>query len=155
MKCTILELFNLIVQSREEVDYYKDDCLLEIDDYLQLITSISPKEKKVIISDCHAEPLKETIDVIANIEIEVEGLMLYYFVIHDDEFVFIRINDYEELHYIMSLKLENSFIGDMVVFENGKKKKFCVKDERGIILNYSMMELENREKRKNLIIEWC
>lgn len=154
MKCTILELFNLIVERREKIDYYQDDCILEIEDYLQLITSISPKKRELIISDCHAEPLNESIDVIANKKVEVEGLVLYYFVIHDDEFVFLKIKDYEELYYIMSSKLENSFIGDMVVFENGKKKNFYVKDEKGTIINYNMMEIEKREKRKNLKIEW-
>lgn len=141
----------MIVQKRTEMDYYQEDCLLEIEDYLQSITSVSPKEKEIVISDCHKEPLNESIDEIASKTIDVEGLIVYYFVIHDDDFRFVKMHDYDELYAVMRSRLQNWFIGDLVVFENGKKKNYCVKNEKGKIVHYCLGEREQEEK---LEIEW-
>lgn len=152
MKCTLLELFNIITQKRNSTDYYQEECLSEIEDYLQAVTRVSEHEEKVIVSNCHEEPIDGSIDVIAEKTIEVRGLLLYYYVIHDDEFYFLRINSYKELYAVMNSKLENRFIGDMVVFEDGKKKNYCVRDEIGQIVHYHMGE---GMKKNQLTLEWC
>lgn len=130
MECTISELFTMIAQKRSVTDYYQEDCVFEVKDYLQAITGISAQEKKVVVSDCHKEPLNEPIDKIAGKIIDAARLMVYYFVIHDDDFCIVRMSDYEELDAFMKAGVKNSFIGDMVVFENGKEKKILCEGQK-------------------------
>lgn len=151
MKRTVLELFNLVVQEKNEFDFYQENIGLEVEDYLESITSFLPREKRVITSKCHEEPLEESTNTIANMSVEMEGLMVYYFVLHDDEFGFVRIENYNELYKIMKLYLSNCFIGDLIVFENGKKKNYCVKDKKGEILHSPIQE---RSMIDETIIEW-
>ena len=94
MKRTVLELFNLVVQEKNEFDFYQENIGLEVEDYLESITSFLPREKRVITSNCHEEPLEESTNTIATMSVEMEGLMVYYFVLHDDEFGFVRIENY-------------------------------------------------------------
>lgn len=151
MECTVLELFRLIVQKRNEVDFYQEGAGLEMEDYLQSITKISPGEKSVIASDCHEEPLNEPISVISGKTVKVDGLMIYYYILHDDEFRFLKIDNDNELYDMMNHYLKNYFIGDLIVFENGKKKNYCVKNEQGEILHHSFGEKNDGDK---LVIEW-
>ncbi len=150
MTCTLLELFDTITQERRDIDYYQKCCLLETEEYLRSITSISDTEQKIIVSDCHEEPLNDAINEIACKTVEMDGLLVYYYIIHDDEFYFQKVKDYHELYDIMSAKLKNRFIGDLVVFENGKKKNYYVKNDKGKIVHYHWDERIPEEK----IIEW-
>lgn len=151
MKLTVLELFNLVIQGKSAEDFFSEDARLEMEDYLLSVTSFAPNEKIVIASNCHDEPLNVSADIMAHQLIDVDGLMVYYYIWHDDEFYFKRIKDDRELMNIMKCCLYNSFIGDFIVFENGKKKKYCVKNEKGqIIHKYS----GDSFMKEDLFIEW-
>lgn len=152
MRCTLEALFDSIAQKRNNIEYYQDECVLKLEDYLQAVTCVLECGDKVIVSDCNEEPIKETIDEISQKTVEVSGLLLYYYVLHDDEFCFFRIKDNKELYAVMNSKLRNCFIGDLVVFENGAKKRYCVRDEEGRIMHYHVGE---HVGNKNFVIEWC
>lgn len=147
-----MSLFEFISEKRSNIEYYQEECLLELEDYLQAVTSISESGNNVIVSDCNEEPIKETLDEISKRTVDSSGLLLYYYVLHDDEFCFMRIKDYGELYAAMDSKLRNCFIGDMVVFENGAKKRYCVKDEDGQIMYFN---LGRSIGDKRVVIEWC
>ena len=52
------------------------------------------------------------------------------------------------------LGLSDMFTGDIVVIENGKRKKYKVKDTNGNILHWEDIDKINKQKIK-MFIDWC
>lgn len=144
MDYTVLELLNKIVyyekNERKEYEFYQEDIyggIVDVEYYLKSITCVSPKEKFIIISDCHEEPLSKTISIntIANQTINVDGIMIYYYVQHNEEYVLEKIEDYNELYCEVKKILNNCFFDRLIVFVNGEIKDYCVKDQDGQIIH--------------------
>lgn len=156
MDYTVLELLNRVVHyKKKEYDFYQENLNWDLEDYLKTITSISPEEKYIISSDCHEEPLSKTISMnrIADKVVNVDGIMIYSHILHDDDYDFEKIKDYNELYDTMKLLLNNGFYCSLIVFVDGEQKDYCVKDEDGQILHRDY-DKDWLQKFEQMRIEW-
>jgi len=122
-----------------------------LDYYLDLITDFDPSKKVIVRADGNKNKLNS-----ANIgkqEIDVDGILVYEYTCHNEDFIVTRVSNINEVMDIMfgSCGLKNMFSGDILIIENGKRKKYRVKDEYGNIVT-----CENIDKIRNskLDIEW-
>lgn len=151
MEISLLELIMMISTNDNKDHFFKEDINLDESDCLQLISSYSPYDK-IIFSSGPFQLNNKTSRI--NFEeklINTEGLIVFYYILHDDEFFCERIENAQVLYDRLDRSIRNSFIGDFIVFKNGIKKNYLVKNTSGEIL-YS-----NKVDRRNLgelIIEW-
>lgn len=156
MKYTLKEIFEIIDERKEKEEFYY---VLSSGGwgtgyYLSRITSFTPDEKIIVRSNRNQKEI-DYIDI-AHQEIEVEGFLLYEYISHTEEYQITCLPSLNEVtNIIYSEKgLLDMFIGDMIVIENGKRKKFYVKDASGRLLTWN--DIDRIEKHGiEFFIEWC
>lgn len=155
MKYTLQKLFEVVDERKEEREFYYSLSSggWGADYYLNRITSYNPNKKIIVSSDRNKEAIKN--ENIKYQEVEVDGLLLYEYISHTEEYIITRFTSIEEITDIICSEkgLLNMFSGDIIVIEDGRRKKYYVKDIDGDILNWSDID---RIKKQNIdiYIEW-
>lgn len=157
MKYTIRQLFEVIDEVKDEKEFfYELDGGNEGADYfIELITSFLPKEKEIIRSDCHEQYLNDL--KLGEQELDVDGILILERMAHEEDYRILRVNTIGEVEKIIFGKagITNMFTADIIVIENGKRKKYSIKDEKGNVMNCQDFY---RKDYKNLddeyFIEW-
>ena len=156
MKYTLQEIFAIIDERKEKEEFYYSLSSggWGVDYYLSRITSFTPDEKIIVRSNRNQKEI-DYIDI-AHQEIGVEGFLLYEYISHTEEYQITCLPSLNEVtNIIYSEKgLLDMFIGDMIVIENGKRKKFYVKDTSGRLLTWDDID-KIKKHRIELFIEWC
>ena len=155
MKCTLQELFEIIDERKEKEEFYYalSSGGWGVDYYLSRITSFTPDEK-IIISSSRNQKELDHIDMKQQ-EVEIDGFLLYEYISHTEEYQITRLPGLNEATNIICSEkgLLNMFTGDMIVIENGKRKKFYVKDVSGRLL--SRDDIDRKRHGIKFLIEWC
>ena len=155
MNYSVRELFEIIDQPRAVSDFYNvtADTGHGARFYLGLITAFEPNEKTILTADCHQLSLGAS--ALADKMIDVSGLLLYRWIMHDDDFTVTRLENLAEAEDIMlsSCGVSNIFTGDIVVLENGVPRKYQVRGKYGTDLRWYDLE-EHPEYFSDLKIEW-
>ena len=156
MKYTLQELFGVIDERKEKEEFYYalSSGGWGTDYYLSRITRFTPDEK-IIISSSRNQKEPDNIDMKQQ-EVEIDGFLLYEYIPHTEEYQITRLSSLNEATNIICSEkgLLNMFSGDMIVIENGKRKKFYVKDTSGRLLTWDDID---RIKKHGIefFIEWC
>ena len=155
MKYSLQKIFELIDAEKTETDYYYDISRGGdgVDYYLDLITGYSPEENVIISADCHEKRINN-----ANIrfeEVDVDGILLYEYVGHCEDFKITRLESLNEAVNIMlgECGLLDMFTIDIIVIENGKKKSYCVRDMDGNIVHWEDID-RIKKQRSKIFVEW-
>lgn len=61
-----------------------------------------------------------------NIEIDVRGYTIFYYIIHDDYFYIKKVKNENDVKAFLIRTLDNNFFTDITVFLNGKIKKYII-----------------------------
>lgn len=96
---------------------------MDIDMLLSMITKVSNERYLV-------EAEWDRTDILQNageIEINERGYLIFWFVIHDDYFYIEKMDGENKTIEFIKNMYDNSFISDIVVLFNGKKKKYQVR----------------------------
>lgn len=157
MKYSIRQLFEVIDEVKDEKEFfYEFDGGDEGADYfIELITNFSPKEKEIIKSESYEHHLNDL--SLEEQEVDVDGLLIFERMAHEEDYRIFRVNSIEEVEKIIFGKsgITNMFTADIIVIENGKRKKYSIKDKKGNVMN---CEEFYRKDYKNLddeyLIEW-
>ena len=156
MKYTLQEIFEIIDERKEKEEFYYALSSGDwgVDYYLSKLTSFTPDEKIIVRSNRNQKEI-DYIDI-AHQEIEVEGFLLYEYISHTEEYQITCLPSLNEVTKIIYSEkgLLDMFIGDMIVIENGKRKKFYVKDTSGRLLTWDDID-KIKKHRIELFIEWC
>lgn len=149
------KLFEIIAEGKNKKEFYSTsiDVYEDIEDYIDSITRYTPNDSILIEADCHNTILKDTIPDLSAKKLNVDGLLLYYYILHDDDFAFMRIRDYDELLDFIYENISNRFIGDIIVIENGKRKKYFIKDSNGQVLNWCW-DISKIVEKRSFTLEW-
>ncbi|MHC1748031.1 MAG: hypothetical protein AB9856_06520 [Cellulosilyticaceae bacterium] len=138
MKYAIRKLFEVIDEVKDENEFfYELDGGDEGADYfIGLITNYSPTEKEIIKSDCHEQCLSNL--SLEEQEVDVDGFLVFERMAHETDYRILRVNSIDEVEKIIFEKpgITNMFTADIVVLENGKRKKYYIRDKQGNILNF-------------------
>ena len=168
MKYSLKELFEVIDEKKTELEFYYDDTgELGLDYYIDLITYFEPNNEKRIIEGFAKSNKYEKIKNLDKDlkQIDVSGLLVYSCISHLEDFYIERAKDIKEVEDYMygGAGISNGFTGDIIVLENGKRKKFFIKDFEGNILKdgcyINNLWSEDREDHEDdekplFIIEW-
>lgn len=70
-----------------------------------------------------------------NIEIDVRGYTIFYFIIHDDYFYIKKMKNENDVKDFLIRTVDNSFFKDITVFFDGKIKKYVINhvDDKDIV----------------------
>ncbi|MDE7422750.1 MAG: hypothetical protein K2N51_03525 [Lachnospiraceae bacterium] len=70
-----------------------------------------------------------------NIEIDVRGYTIFYFIIHDDYFYIKKMKNENDVKDFLIRIVDNSFFKDITVFFDGKIKKYVINhvDDKDIV----------------------
>ena len=70
-----------------------------------------------------------------NIEIDVTGYTIFYFIIHDDYFYIKKMKNENDVKDFLIRTVDNSFFKDITVFFDGKIKKYVINhvDDKDIV----------------------
>lgn len=156
MKYTLQELFEIIDERKEKEEFYYtlSNGGWGAEYYLSRITSFTPDEKIIVSSNRNQKEINN-IDI-KHQEVEIDGILLYEYISHTEEYQITRLSDFSEITNVIYSErgLLNIFCGDIIVIENGKRKKFYVKDASGKLLTWDDID---RIKKHGIafIIEWC
>ena len=155
MKYTLQEIFEIIDERKEKEEFYYvlSSGGWGADYYLSRITSFTPSEKIIVRSNRNQKEI-DCIDI-KHQEVEIDGILLYEYISHTEEYQITRFPSLDEvINIIYSEKgLLDMFIGDMIVIEHGKRKKFYVKDTSGRLLTWDDIE-RIRKHAVEFFIEW-
>ncbi len=157
MKYSIRQLFEVIDEVKDEKEFfYESDGGDEGADYfIELITNFSPKGKEIIKSECHEHHLNDL--SLEEQEVDVDGLLIFERMAHEEDYRVSRVNSIGEVEKTIFGKagITNMFTADIIVIENGKRKKYSIKDKKGNVMN---CEDFYRKDYKNLdeeyLLEW-
>lgn len=153
MKYTIRQLFEVIDEVKDKNEFFYDPYLGDegADYFIGLMTNFSPREKEIIRSDCHEEYLNDI--NLGEEVIDVDGLLVFERMAHEEDYNISRVESIGEVEQIILgvSGITNMFTSDIVVLENGKRKKYSIKDKYGKILN---TESFCGELRDEYFIEW-
>jgi hypothetical protein len=156
MKYSLHKIFELIDEEKTENDFYYNLSRggYGLDYYFNLITSYTPKEKIIINADCNKKKM-DTSHIISE-ELDIDDILFYEYIGHNENYSISRLGSLDEAIKIMlgKLGLSDMFTGDIVVIENGKRKKYKVKDTNGNILHWEDIDKINKQKIK-MFIDWC
>lgn len=166
MKYSLKELFEVIDEKKSEFEFYEEDTgEFGVDYYLDLITYFEPDNKYDIVNGRYLNIIKAhyRFEKLKNLnknlkQIDVSGILVYEYIPHVEDFRIFRVKDIKEAEEFMcsNLGLLGIYTGDIVILENGKRKKFFIKDFKGNILTWcdgSM--LQDKETGELLFtIEW-
>lgn len=154
MEYTVKELFEIIDEVKNKDDYYYNIIKggLGAEYYINLITEFNPDKNIIIRADRHNKSFTQIKDI-KNKKINVDGILLYQYISHNEDFEIFRINDFDSLLEIMSGDdgLFDMFVGDMIIIENGKRRKFYVKDRDGAVLRWNEVDGKSKD---DIVIEW-
>lgn len=154
MKCSLQKIFELIDEKKMEEDFYYDlSGEFGTDYYFNLLTSYDPKGKVLLNADCRKKKICN-VDIRFE-EIDIDGILLYQYFSHDEDYKIMRVENFDKVMDVMygDCGLLNTFIGDIVVIENGIKKRYYVKDADGNILNWEDID-RIKKQGIEMIIEW-
>ena len=154
MKYSLQKIFEVIDEKKTEDDYYYDlSGEFGVDYYFNLLTNYDPQGKVLLCADCHKKQSNNS-DIRFE-EIDVDGILLYQYFSHEEDYKIMRLKCFDEVLDIMYSEygLLNIFIGDIVVIENGIKKRYHVKDADGNILYWGDIE-RIKKQGIEMIIEW-
>ena len=155
MKCILQDLFGIIDEKKEKEEFYYALSSGDwgIDYYLSRITSFTPNEKTIISSNRNQKIVENK--NIKYEEVEISGLLLYEYISHTEEYKITRLTSIDEAINIIYSEngLLNMFCGDIVVIENGHRKKYYVKDEFGGVLQWDDIDRIKKNGIK-FFVEW-
>lgn len=149
MKLSLIDLLERIHGSQQPDDFFKEDVDLEIEEYLEMITEYSPEGQTIFAADCRTKRKKIYADFDEKV-IDTDGIIIFYYILHDDDFRCERVRDMDEMYDRLYKAIRNQFIGEFMVFENGVKRNYRVKNAFEEILHSEW----ERRKLHELIIEW-
>lgn len=157
MKYTLKQLFEVIdeVKTENEFFYSLAEGDLGTDYYLDLITDFDPEKKVVITADGNSKKISNP-DIEEQL-IEVNGVLVYEFISHNEDFKITRVKNIDEAIEIMLSPsgLYNMFSGDILIIENGKRKMYVVKDKYGNIVTCDNIDnLCKNNPDNHISIEW-
>ncbi|ACD24040.1 hypothetical protein FDE76_07480 [Clostridium botulinum] len=137
MKYTIRQLFEVIDEVKDENEFfYELDGGNEGADYfIKLITNFSPKEKEIIRSECNEQYLNDL--SLGEQKIWIGGFLIFERMAHEEDYRILRVNTMDEVEKIIFGKagITNMFTADIIIIENGKRKKYSIKDKKGNVMN--------------------
>lgn len=155
MKYTLQQLFEVIDEKKEKEEFY---CDLSsggwgTDYYLDKITSFTPNEKTIISSERNKRKLEDKSIMFQ--QVEVDGLLLFEYISHTEEYTISRLESIDEATEVIYSEsgVMNMFSGDIILIEDGKRKRFYVKDASGTILKWSDME-SIKQRGDKIFVEW-
>lgn len=149
MKLSLIDLLERIHGSQQPDDFFKEDVDLEMEEYLEMITEYSPEGETIFASDCRTKRKKIYADFDEKV-IDMDGIIMFYYMLHDDDFYCKRVKNTEEMYSRLYEAVRDPFIGELMVFENGVKRNYRVKNAFEEILHSE----SDRRKLHELIIEW-
>lgn len=123
--------------------------------YIELITDFEPQNNPLILADCHKEPLND--QSLDKEGICVDGYLIFDLLAHDEDFKVFRVANIEEVEkFILSdVGIYNMFTRDIVVLENGIRKKYYINDKNGNRVGWQQFYESNWTNRSyDHYIEW-
>ena len=69
-----------------------------------------------------------------NIEIDVRGYTIFYYIVHDDYFYIKKVKNENDVKDFLIRTLDNIFFTDITVFFDGKIKKYIINPELFMII---------------------
>lgn len=151
MNISLVDFLDRIHGSQHDDDFFREDVdFNDIEDYLGMITEYAP-DRRIIFS---AEARVRRTKIYAGFEdkvINTNGIIIFYYILHNDDFYCERLSNETELYDRLYKSIRNSSIGEFMVFENGVKRNYRVKNAFEEILHSDEWD---RRKLHELIIEW-
>lgn len=105
------------------MEVLRDGTKEDIDMLLSMITKVS-NERYLVKAEWDRSDILQNA---GEIEINEKGYLIFWFVIHDDYFYIEKMDGENKTIEFIKNMYDNSFISDIVVLFNGKKKKYQVK----------------------------
>lgn len=146
MKYSLKQLFEVIDEKKSKFEFYAEDTGgWGVEHYIDLITYFEPDNECKRGNTHYIDIIKAYGDCekVKNLDknskqIDVSGILVYDSIPHTGDFEIFRLKDIKEVEEFMcsGVGLTNMFTGDIVILENGKRKKYFIKDLKGNILTY-------------------
>ena len=150
MNISLVDFLGRIHGSQHDDDFFKEDVDWEIEEYLDMITEYSPDSRVIFSAEVKVRRKKIYADFEDKL-INTDGIIIFYYILHDDDFYCERVSNEDELYDRLYKSIRNSSIGEFMVFENGIKRNYRVKNAFEEILHSDEWD---RRKLHELIIEW-
>lgn len=130
---TLEKLFQKIdeCKKKEEFFYEIESGGEGADYYIELISDFEPQKDTLILADCHKNPLDDR--SLRKECICVDGYLIFDLLAHDEDFRVFRVANIEDVEkFILGEEgIYNMFTRDIVVLENGIRKKYYINDKNG------------------------
>lgn len=155
MKYTLQQLFEVIDEKKEKEEFYYNlsNGGWGADYYLDRITRFAPNDKIIISSERNKRRFEDK--NIAFQQVKVDGLLLFEYTSHTEEYTISRLDSFDEATAAICGEngVLNMFSGDIIVIEDGRRKRFYVKDASGALLKWNDIESVHRRGEK-IFVEW-
>ena len=167
MKYSLKRLFEIIDEKKSKFEFYEANTGgFGIDYYIDLITYFEPTNDYNIVNGRHLNIIQAYygVEKLKNLDkylkqIDVNGILIYVYIPHVEEFEIFRVKNIKEAEKFMCSELgllDVYYTGDIVILENGKRKKFFIKDFKGTILTWHDRHMLQDEDTGEVLftIEW-
>ena len=142
MRYTVKKLFEIISEEKDENEFFYESGFdnENAEYFIKLITNFSPTEKVLIKSDCHDKYLNDF--NLVEQEISVDGVIIFHRMAHEEDYTVCIINSIDEAKEIILGfgGITSMFTADIVILENGVRKKYCIKDKKGEVIKSTDFE---------------
>ena len=150
LKISLIDLIEMIHGSKRADDFFREDTDLDVDEYLERISNYSPNDHIVFAADSNIRRHRFCAGFDEQ-AIDVGGIVIFYYVLHNDDFFCERVENTEKMYDRLYKSVRNPFIGEFMVFKDGVKRNYRVKNAHGETLHSDEID---RRKLHELIIEW-
>ena len=149
-KLSLIDLMEQIHNGRRPDDFFREDTDWAMVEYLDMISLYTPDDRLIFAARSHDryKRLEADIDEPA---IDPVGIIVFYYILTYDDFYCERLPHTDALYDRLYRAIRDPAVGDFMVFENGSKKPYRVKDAYGVILH---SDEEDRRKLQALLIDW-
>lgn len=121
-----MKIKNILAEVFEkQCDLYLQSEQYNVDMLLDSITSIN-SEKFLVEAEWD---VADIIPNAGNVEIDVRGYVVFYFIIHDDYFYIKKMESESAVKDFLTRALDNYFFKDITVFFDGKIKRYVINHE--------------------------
>ena len=139
-----------IHERKQPDDFFEEDADWTVVEYLDMISTYTP-DGRVIFAARSDEKYKQFDADMDEPAIDPTGIIVFVYLLHDDEFFCERVPNLDEVYDRLYKALRNPFVGEFMVFEDGVRKDYRVKNAFEEVLHSYEVD---RRRLPALLIEW-
>lgn len=136
--------------SKRPDDFFQEDTDWAVVEYLDMISTYTPDERVLFFarSDNRRKRFDADMDEPA---IDPAGMIVFYYILHDDEFFCERLKSLDEVYDRLYKALRNPLVGEFMVFQDGVKRNYRVRNAFEEVLHSNEVD---RRRLQALVIDW-